>query len=558
MNFKTVGNRRLKKSILATALMGAVALLAASTFAATTPSVSVGTVTNSPNPVCSGNNTGNVSISAPVTPTYDGSTGPTTSDTCQNGSSTSTETITVTTTGPISEAVTASASDGTNNTLPATDASAGFSGSLPVGPEGKTTVTVSATASDQIQTCTTTTVKTWSAKKCQNGTGTVTSTTGPTTSCAAGSTRSGGGSNSSSYLVDLIGPSYDPQTKINPSIIMQTQSEHVNVQLDDGSAGTPFSITATATQTLDGGGNPPGIPAILSFTDSGLTFHTSSDGIDKEKSVPFSMDTKCDTPTGTYDMMLHTATVDLCGGDNSPADIDLGTFSVTPGVSLSAQTVVVSEFASGPLAGDYGLSECFTTANGNPTPGTVHVTSTLTTSGPCANFGTISGVSDTINLDPGFSFTLSGNSPVAHVYMGVAPGFDFKTGAPLVEVTGEVKQLPAKKLTSSTTFQTLDLSKVNLDDFPALVTANGGPFGLGPGVFPSNFTIFATAHARYNGTNPTNPPPAGPTDVIYTFSSSANATSSSGDALTGNTSSATVDGNPTDQLCVDGGFAPLP
>jgi hypothetical protein len=178
--------------------------------------------------------------------------------------------------------------------------------------------------------------------------------------------------------VDLAGPTFGFGTILAQPSIRQTQQEILGVQLDGGSAGTSFTVTATATG-----------PTTLTATDSG-TFGTTgkNDGIAPPKHVgPIGIDTACDTPVGTHSVTVEAATVDLCNGNNSPAALPLGTFDVTPGIGLLTQTGVLSEFSSG----EYGVDECFTTSGINTNPGSVHIDTIVNTNGPCAGFGAISG-----------------------------------------------------------------------------------------------------------------------------------------------------------------------
>jgi hypothetical protein len=537
-----------------------------------TPSVTVTGVSATSNPVCQVNNPGGntaESVSATVTPTYDSGSGPTTTTTCA-GKKQTVKTVTVTVSNQ-SLSATDKDSNG-NGPDPMSGSSPGGGGftdsSLPVGPEGSTTVTVAATASDTVTTTTTTTVNTFSSAGC---TGTETPGTPSTTSSSQNNSASA--SNSASYIVDLTGPVANNEVLAQPSVT-QAGTEILGIDLDNGSALTNFSVSVTATGVA---GDAASGPTILTTSDSGTFGHKNpDDGTAPTKHVgPIGLATQCDTPTGSYDVQVTPTTIDLCAPDltnaldpsNSSdlnfglnrdgtaaqtAPIDLGTFDVTPGISLSAQTGVLAEFTTG----DYGVDQCFTSTSANTAPGTVHIDTIINTTGPCAGFGTISGVTATLTLPAtgqdqdtsstvgdGFVYAISGKSPPAHVFIGNVGGgggsFDLHNGTPLVEVTGEVKQTPAKQLAGgggANYTDTLDLSKVNLDDFPALVTANGGPFGLGPGVFPANFTIFIRAHAKYQGSLPS------PPDTVYSFASSASANSSAG-ALSNN-STYSIDGDP--------------
>lgn len=538
-----------------------------------TPSVTVTGVSATSNPVCQVNNPGGntaESVSATVTPTYDQSSSSSTPGTCSCTSRVrgvcvaSANTVTTTTVTISNQSVSATDSDNNGNGPSSMSGSSPAGGtftdqSLAIGPEGSTTVTVSATASETKETLVQSTPYTYA-----NGTCTAPGTVGTTTTVSdITTTPSGSNSASGTYLVDLQGPTLAADPGLAQPSIQQSQTEIIGMKLNDGSADTNFSVSVTATG-----------PTTLSGSDSGTFGHKNpSDGIAPPKHVgPIGLQTACDTPTGTYDVQVTPTTIDLCAPDLTNAldpsnsgdlnfgiardgtvaqstPIDLGTFDVTPGISLSAQTGVLAEFTTG----DYGVDQCFTSTAANTAPGSFHVDTIINTSGPCAGFGTISGVTATLTLpvtgqdqDTGlpagsFAYLITGKSPPAHVFIGNVQGgaFDLHNGTPLVEVTGEVKQTNSKLLVGgggSNYTDTLDLSHVNLDDFPALVTANGGPFGLGSGVFPSNFTIFIRAHTKYSGSLPS------PQDTVYTFASSASAGSSAG-ALS-NSSTWTIAGDP--------------
>jgi hypothetical protein len=162
------------------------------------------------------------------------------------------------------------------------------------------------------------------------------------------------------------------------------------------------------------------------------------------------------------------------GGPNSGGSAQ-DTFSVGPGLLLEDQTQVVSEL---PPSGDYAPMTCFTANQGNRKvntfPGSLHITSVVNTTGPCAGFGSISGTVVTLTLPAGFSFDTTGGSPPAHVFhFPAAAGFDF-------HYPGPETSLPKTALVISGQTLRVDLSSV--------------------GPILSSDTIYVRAHAVFSGT----------------------------------------------------------
>jgi hypothetical protein len=192
-------------------------------------------------------------------------------------------------------------------------------------------------------------------------------------------------------------------------------------------------------------------------------------------------------------------------------------WSVLPGEFLQDDTTVVSEL--GPNL-DYAEMTCFNSTLGGPggnqkvnaSPGTLHLTATINTTGDCAGFGSITFAPTTpggpapvsLTIPPGFSFDANGGSPLAHIFTGpAAKGFDLHYPVTLTEVTG---LLPKSAIfISPVDFQTVivDISQLDL--------------GFGKGVVPASNTIYVRAHARFSGLSL-------PADgTRYTFSTSTSA-----------------------------------
>jgi hypothetical protein len=242
---------------------------------------------------------------------------------------------------------------------------------------------------------------------------------------------------------------------------------------------------------------------------------------------PTALATSCTTPTGPYTLTLTTQTQDL-GGVAFPDITNTSSFNVAPAITLSDQTEVVAQFSDG----SYGVEACFASsvAGGgkvNTTPGSVHIAAIVNTAGACAGSGTMSGIVTTLTIPAGFTFDVTGKSPVAHIFVGKG-NFDLHNpAAPFVEVTGfpGVAQTPAPQSLSNTL--TVDLSKVNF------TSIGGGPNG----VLPADYTVYIRAHTKFSGSNPSN-------DVPFVFTTSTNATVT-GIGAASNSTSVPIIANPT-------------
>ncbi len=491
--------------IYAAAVATVLALSAGVSLLAGAVPLTVGSVAISPSPVVNPS-PGTVSVSAVVSATFTASSGPTTTSVC-NGKTKKDVTTTVTD----SSSLTVTASDGTNTTTLTGSNGGTFSGSLPVGPEGKTTVTVTGSASETVTTTTDTTTTGYSTVGC---TGSITS--GPTTTTSSSSTNnSSTKNNSASYLVDLVSGVLTVFNDQPPSV-HQGGTEIVHTKIEGGSAGTSYTLTDTAT-----GPDPSNLNVYTATTTD--NFGPSNDGIAPTKNNVLGIGIQCDAPLGTYSISSSASTVDLAGASYPALTATGGTFTVTPGIFLSSQTGVVSQLTTG----DYGIDQCFnSTANARgkltSNPGSVHITATINSTGPCAGFGTYAPNQVVLTLPAGFSFADSGKSPTAHVFMGTG-GFDLHnpTTSPFwSEITG----LPQ---TVSGLTDTINLTSL--------------------GNIPSDVTIYVRAHAVYTG------PGVAAADQTFLFSSSADGLSSTNVSLSDTTSYSIV-ANPTTGVCTDGHF----
>ncbi len=454
--------------------------------------------------------------------------------------------------------VTAADSNG-NSTAMSTLDSSNYAGSLPVGPDGRTTLTVSASAQEDKTVRTDTTASNWpaSAGGCTGDPSSFDTTQGSpsTTTVTSGKAVTG----SASYIADLVpghfklnGTEVDPPGA--PPTVNQGGTVRIGTNVQDGSANTPFSATAT----LLGSSTSYSI-TIQGFSSSDPNFDPDAffgnsqhnDGIDNEKHIgPLAIRVPCDAPPGTYSLALTIKTQDLCG----QAFDDLVTEGrditvLQSGVTLQGSTIVLSELPDVPLPG-YGIEQCFTALvaqkNINTFPGSWHIASTLTSqvknaSGDCPAGNTLSGTTMYLTIPAGMKWADTGKSPTAHIFSGSASGFDLHLGSPLPEVTSLVKQSLSNNLDGSSTV-TIDLK------------------GIEP--IPVGNIVYARAHNLLTVTRSASlPSPFFGNDISFLFASSANVTSLNGNPVSLTTSSTyTIKENPTNAVsgyvCVDGRTTP--
>jgi hypothetical protein len=387
-----------------------------------------------------------------------------------------------------------------------------FSGTLTHGAEGKSDVKVTANGS---QVTTTTVIKVttlYADGACSTPTGASTETS------SDDSIASGSGFATGSYLIDLVPGTLAvfPNTGLDATnSVIQGGEVGIHTKINDGSAGTPYTVINTVTAP----------DLVTTFQGSASdNFGTSPHGISLPKNNIVAIKISCDAPLGVYSVAAVAKTVDLAGNAYDDLATAGNTFNVTPGSLLSSQTMVLSQLANG----DYGGDQCFTSSansRGKLTnaPGSVHIASQITTTGPCAGFSTFTPSQAVLTLPTGFAFADTGKSPPAHVFMGTgAPGDLHNPNTPgWTEVTALVRQ------SVSGLVNTIELS--------------------GLGSLPSTTGLYIRAHAVYTG------PGAVPPDSLFVFTTSASATTGGGTPLS-NTSTQSIVGNPSAQVCIDGNY----
>jgi hypothetical protein len=305
----------------------------------------------------------------------------------------------------------------------------------------------------------------------------------------------------------VVSPTAELQPDVSQPTVLQGQNKNIHLVISGGSANTPYTDSISAT-------GPGGY--IAGPVNGGGTFGNaapSGSGIAPGNHDLVGLKIACDAPTGFYTATATVNTVDLGLSSYSPITTNADTFTVNPGLFLEDQTTVVSDLG---LEG-YGTMTCFsstTAKNGkvNTNPGSLHIAAVVNTTGPCAGFGSYSGGSVTLTLPNGFKFDVTGASPAAHVYFVPAGtnGFDYHYPGP---------ELAVPKPVVSGQSVTVDLSSVDV--------------GSGPGVIPSNATIYVRAHAVFSAS----PAPADGTLYVFTTSTTANL---AGIGVTTNASSQTI------------------
>ncbi len=478
--------------------------------------------------VCS--TTPHVNIAATITPTYDQSSGG--FGTCTGKTQTKIDVTGTTLTATASQSVNSNTCDISSGTctLPTPTAVA----------DGQVTVTVSATASDVV----TITTRTWSGGGC---TGTYEDTVeGPTTYTSRVATST------AIYVLDINGPTLTVQSLTNATVA-QDADQGIHTQISGGSAlpgtaggpnlGQPYTLTDTVTAPDT---------TTYSITDNTLKFggDGNGDGIDAGKANDtLNVHIPACAPLGLYTVSSHVSSDDICGNHNIyTADADNNgakTFNVTgvaAGYSLSVTTGVVAEL---PPDFGYGIEQCFLSSLSNKKvtniPGTSHITSVIGLANSCGGAPDPSvywkPTEALLTIPAGFSFSDTGKSPRAHVFIGPGdPGFDYHypTSDPSwTEVTSLVKQ--------TNNPMTDDI------DFTTAAFLAAYPNGI-----PGNYEIYIRAHVAYTGLSPVTAASGN-----YTFFSSATATDPTNTSQSGQDDYVVV-ANPTTQVCVNGTLEPLP
>jgi hypothetical protein len=181
---------------------------------------------------------------------------------------------------------------------------------------------------------------------------------------------------------------------------------------------------------------------------------------------------------------------------------DTTPFVVSPGLYVEDQTSVLAE---SPVDGSYAPMACFSSAPSgrtvNTTPGSIYVTATVNTSGPCSGFSSMNNAAVSLILPPDFVLLNNGVSGKARVFVGpAANGFDLRDPQTLTDLT---PRLPKTAVTFSGQTVTVDFSQIDI--------------GFGLGVLPSNYTIYIRTHTAYSS----EVLPADGTPYVFTTSTTA-------------------------------------
>jgi hypothetical protein len=397
---------------------------------------------------------------------------------------------------------------------------ASFTGTLPPQPPGSTdgihTVTVHAYLSENVTTTTTVT---------KNNVGAGSQCSGPLISSSTENqppvtvAKFGEGSATGNYTLDINPPVLTNKPVQSQPTVKQGGNKVIHNIVSGGSSQTNYTLVDTAvgpvgTKASAGGGDKFGPD-------------NKGDGISPDKHNMVSIHLPCGCAVGDYAIDPPTTvvnSVDLLGNAFTPVASPGGvTFTTLPGEALQNDILVVSEL---PPTLDYAEMTCFSSTLGGPagnqkvnaSPGTLHITATINTTGDCAGFGTITFTPYTpgglapvsLTIPPGFSFADTGNSPPAHVFIGpAAKGFDLHYPDTLTEVI--VPKTAFINPGGDLQTVVVDLSQVALPD------PNQPGAMLPKGVVPANNTIYVRAHARFSGLSL-------PGDgTKYTFSTSTSA-----------------------------------
>jgi hypothetical protein len=408
--------------------------------------------------------------------------------------------------------------------------SGAFNGSLPrplQATDGIQTVTVNVYVSEDLTTTVSQTINNMDGPGCS---GTILSSM-PGNVNSGTTTKIGSGSANGTYVLDINPPTMDLAPVTSQSTIQQGTDKVVHNRIANGSAGTPYTLVDTVTG--------PGV--YTSAAQTGDTFGPSGkgDGMGPDKHNTVGVHVACDAPPGDYSAASVVNSVDLGGLPFDPVPgSNTDSFTVIPGTYLKDDTLVLAEMPGG----DYRPMSCFSStlaANGrkvNTSPGSLHLTATVNTTGPCAGFQSISNTQVTLNIPPGFVTADSGAAPKAHIFIGPsATGFDYHYPQTLAEVTSLLPKAAISVTGDATIGQTVkvDLSMLDLSGdktAPAI---------------PSSDTIYVRVHAIYAPATIALPPDG----ATYPFSTSTSSVLPGGIGMQTNSSTQTITAL---QACRDG------
>lgn len=457
----------------------------------------------------------------------------------------------------VEKQVSAKVSDGyTNNLALAGPSPAGgdFSGLLaePSGvSDGKKTVTVTASVQDDMVgdiTKTTRYFPTYNSAGGGSCSGTQVGTDVVEYPADTHDVRTGADDDTGTYILDINPPDLDIKN-VSTDPISQDADQTVHTQIKDGSTAQDYLLTDTVTHT---GGTSysvaSGLTPPLNFGDNG-----NKDGKASPANDDLAVHIPACAPTGTYTVSSRLRTGNICGNasayDVAASNNDSISFEVTGtsgGIALHVQTGVVSVLLP---AGGYGIAECFVSTDTtqkrkiiiNNNPGTVHITSIINLADTCGG-GTVdpavkyTPASVVLTVPEGFSFSDTGRSPRAHVFIGPAdPGFDlhYPSSDPnWTEITDLVRQING--------------ASTDTIDFATAAFKAAYPDGVS-----GDQTIYIRAHAQYSRTDA-----AAGSPETFVFGSQATGTDSDGNDLDSGLETYDLIANPTSEQCVDGTLVP--
>lgn len=295
------------------------------------------------------------------------------------------------------------------------------------------------------------------------------------------------------YILDIQPPSMQHSVVFDTITQGNTQAHDLTVK--GASSGAAYKLSAQAEGPAS---------TILGPTTSTGSFDSNSNGIasDLTEAQVLLLNTSCSTPVGTYADTASVESSDLCGGDwtsdappvtkvidssSDPVDFNI---AAEPACGFAANAYVFA-----PLTGqNYEAAECFTSklqgGNGKKgqtplsDPGTVHPAAVITTP---ASEG-VTNLNVTITLPSDFGLYITGHSPVAHVYIGAAGGFDAHSGEPLTEYPVTPSMITPGNLVNGYYHSIdVDLSTLNI--------------GSGAGKIPAGYVVYVKTHANFIGPN---------------------------------------------------------
>lgn len=342
------------------------------------------------------------------------------------------------------------------------------------------------------------------------------------------------------YYVDLAAPTQTHNVKVSP--VMQLTDLNLNIHTAGGSSEQDYYQRAGFNDgSADIWGDEAKFTFGKSFNDGIASSNTEAAGVLVSCSVP--------VDTGYTSKAQLTSTNDLCGQAYAPPAIDSTSkggsalFDVTENPDCSGatnQAIVTAPLPPASLGTDpgsgeesYALVACYTSQNAGSVrkpkivsyPGTIHLGTVINSAGDgssCDDPVMVDDIVFSADDDQDFEFLKTGNSPQAHVFVGIGNSIWYHTGYPLTEIDSRLISI-----------------SVSVDKHELTMHLGGTELGCGLGALPKGATLYARAHAKFVG------PDLG-YDKVHTFYTDA----------VGMESTATIVENPN-ETCTDGQL-PLP